>query len=267
MNKYLLLLSLLLVTNIFAKETPLSASIAFVGMGMDYREYGSSGELLDSEDSSYLDMGGIEVGLAYILSQDATSASELQLNYMTLAGATQYIGSFLGSGQPYGSAVSTTYNEIIDIDVVYKRSKKFKNNISLDYGVGIGYREWKRALSVSQVEVYSWYSLRPIVGVRYSFEKFNLGISMEYQYGIDTKMSASDLGHVFTLGGADILELSFPISYRYDKNIDFTFETVMQKQTISESDRLYASGGSGYYYEPKSTAYNSYVKFGIGYKF
>ena len=267
MNKYLFLLSMLIATSIFAKETPFTASVSFVGMGMDYREYSDSAELLDSEDSSYLDMGGVELSLAYKLSENSTSASELKLNYMIIAGATQYIGSYIGSGQSYGSAVSTTYNEIIDMDITYKRSKHLQNNIELNYGVGVGYREWKRSLSVLQVEVYSWYSLRPMVGVSYTREKFNLGVSMEYQLGIDTKMSASDLNYVFTLGSADILELSFPMSYEYDKNLDFTFEAVMQKQTIIESNKLYTSGGSAYYYEPESTAYNSYVKFGIEYKF
>ena len=267
MNKYLFLLCIIIATNLFAKDAPIKVSFSFVGMGMDYREYDNNGVILDSEDSSYLDMGGVEVSLAYKLSEDSLSSSELKFNYMTLAGATEYIGSYISSGQPYGSVVSSTYNKVIDTDISYKRNRHLKNNISFSYGLGLGYREWKRSLSVSQVEVYSWYSLRPMLGINYTQEKFNLGISLEYQYGFDTKMSASNLGHTFTLGGANILEVSFPVTYTYDKNIDFTFEAVMQRQIIAESSRLYTSGGSGYYYEPNSTAYNSYVKFGVGFKF
>lgn len=266
MNKYLLLLSILITTNIFAKDTPFTASVSFVGMSMEYREYDNAGAILDSENSSYIDLGGVELGFAYRLSENSLSSSELKLNYMILGGASKYIGSYIGSEQPYGSVVSTTYNRIIDTDISYKRNSYFENNILLSYGIGIGYREWKRALSVSQVEVYYWYSFRPVVGISYIREKLNFGISIEYQFGFDTKMSASDLNHTFTLGGADILEVSFPISYKYSENIDFFFEAVLQKQSIVESDKLYIDSDS-YYYEPKSTAYNNYIKFGVGYKF
>lgn len=266
MNKYTFLLCMLIATNIFAKEIPLSASVSFIGMNMDYREYDLNGNILDSEDSSYLEMGGVEVSFAYRLSEDSLSSSEVKLNGMILGGATKYTGSYINSGLPYGSVVSTTANKIIDTDIVYKRNSHFKNQISLSYGIGIGYRKWKRSLSVSQVEVYSWYSFRPVLGISYIREKLNFGISIEYQFGFDAKMSASDLNHTFRLGSADILELSFPVSYIYDENIDFFFEVVLQKQSIIESDKLYINSTS-YYYEPESTAYNSYIKFGAGYKF
>lgn len=266
MNKYILLLCILIITNVFAKETPFTASVSFVGMGMDYREYDNSGEILDSEESSYLDLGGVELNFVYQLSEDPLSSSELELNYMILGGATKYKGSYISSGLPYGSVVSTTYNRVIDIDILYKRNQYLKNDIIVSYGIGVGYREWKRSLSVLQVEVYSWNSFRPMLGISYTNEKLNLGMMLEYQYGFDTKMLASDLNHTFTLGGADILEVSFPFTYMYDESLNFFLEAVVQRQSIIESDRLYINSTS-YYYEPESKAYNSYIKFGAGYKF
>ncbi len=65
----------------------------------------------------------------------------------------------------------------------------------------------------------------------------------------------------FTLGGADIIELSLPISYKYNEKLDMFFEYVYQKQTIEKSNVV-----SGYV-EPDSTAKNQYLKAGFAFKF
>jgi len=78
-------------------------------------------------------------------------------------------------------------------------------------------------------------------------------------------MTSSNPKLNFTLGGADIWEFSFPVNYQYNKNMDFTFEATFTKQTIVESGVEY-SGGTGYY-EPDSTAYNNYLKFGVEFNF
>lgn len=268
MNIYSLVFLILVSINIFAKDTAFSTSVSLVGMSMDYREYDLNGQLLDSEESSFVDLAGVDLNLEYTIANSRYSSSKVKVNFMILGGETKYVGSYINSGLPYGSVISSTQNSIIDTDITYKRSEFFKNSIELIYGIGLGYREWERALSASQVEVYSWFSIRPTVGVSGSLnKKLKLGILVEYQYGFETKMSASNLNHTFTLGGADILEVSFPVRYMYSKNIDFFFEAILQKQIIVESDRLYTSDGSKYYYEPESTAYNNYLKFGVGYKF
>ena len=268
MNIFSIVLLILVSTNIYAKEKDFILSVSLVGMSMDYREYARNGELLDSEESSYPDLSGVDMSLGYVMEQDISSSSEISFEFMILGGETKYIGSNRDSGEPYGSVVSTTLNNVIDTSVSYKRSHILKNSVEFTYGIGLGYREWERALSASQVEVYSWYSLRPTIGISSTIkEKFRFALFIEYQYGIETKMSASDLNHTFTLGGADILELSLPFRYRYKKDLDFIFEVNLQKQIIGESDRLYIGDGSSYYYEPESTAYNSYLKFGVAYSF
>ena len=262
MNKYVFLLFILITTNIFAKDTPFTASVSLVSMGMDYREYDQNGNILDSEVSSYLDLGGVEVSLGYTIEEDLSFSSEIIFNLMILAGDTTYKGSYIGSGLGYGSVVNTTLNTIIDRDISYKQSRLFNNEIEISYGVGLGYRYWERVLSKSQVEEYTWYSIRPMLGIStINKDKLNLGMFIEYQYGFDAKMTASDLQLEFNLGGADILEVSFPVSYNYSEGVDFFFEATIQKQMIKESNV-----NSGYY-EPQSTAYNSYLKLGIEYKF
>lgn len=266
MKKYIFLLLMLITTNVFAKDNTFTSSVSFVGMSMDYKEYAMDGELLDSEESSYSDITGAEMSIGYMLSQDISSSSEVKFNFMILGGETKYTGSYIGSGLGYGSVVSTTQNTIIDTDISYKRKNIFKNSLELSYGIGLGYREWERALSASQIEVYSWYSIRPTIGIGTTIkEKFNLGISVEYQQGFDTKMTSSNPKLDFTLGGADILEFSVPFRYEHNENIEFFVEAIFQKQMIIESDVEY-DGAYGYY-EPESTAYNNYMKFGVQYRF
>ena len=265
MRKYFVILLIVMSSNLFAQETPFRTSISFVSMGMDYTEHDLNGNFLDSETSSYIDLGGVEVSLGYLLSEDSSVSSEVSFNIMLLVGDTAYNGSYIESGLP---AVGTTINTIIDRDISYKQSRFINDKLEISYGVGLGHRYWERMLSLSQVEVYTWYSIRPMFGITtMSNEKFNLGMFIEYQYGFSTKMSTSDPSHTFTLGGADILEVSFPVSYNYKKSVDFFFEATIQKQMIKKSDRLYTGSGSSYWYEPASTAYNSYLKLGIEYKF
>lgn len=92
-------------------------------------------------------------------------------------------------------------------------------------------------------------------------KKLTLGAAVEYQHGFDTIMTSSNPKLNFTLGGADIWEFSFPVNYEYNKKMDLTFEAVFSKQTIIESNV-----NSGYY-EPDSTAYNNYLKFGVEFNF
>jgi len=112
------------------------------------------------------------------------------------------------------------------------------------------------------------YSIRPMIGINTKIQdRLKLGLLIEYQYGFETKMSESSLNHTFTLGGADILEISFPISYEYNKDLDLFFEVTFQQQMITKSNRLYTGNGNGYWYEPESTAYTSYLKLGVTYSF
>ena len=112
------------------------------------------------------------------------------------------------------------------------------------------------------------YSIRPMIGINTKIQdRLKLGLLIEYQYGFETKMSESSLNHTFALGGADILEISLPVSYEYNKDLALFFEATFQKQIITKSDKLYTGNGNEYWYEPESTAHNNYLKFGVEYKF
>ena len=150
----------------------------------------------------------------------------------------------------------------MDIDIGVRKSYLFANHIELSAGLGIGYRYWDRALSISQVEDYRWYSLRTMIGVSYhTGNKFTFGGEVEYQSGFNETMGASNLGTTFTLGGADIITFSIPLVYDYSSKMNFTAKFIYEKQTIVASNIING------YYEPDSTAKNKYIQVGVDFKF
>lgn len=134
---YIGLLIGLTLSNAIAKESNMTASASIVGMSMDYKEYDTSGTLLDSEESSYSDITGTDMSLGYIYDKDNSSFSHIKLNLLVLSGETEYTGAYL-SGGSYGSVVSTTQNSIIDTDMSFTHTKLYKNNFEFSYGIGLG---------------------------------------------------------------------------------------------------------------------------------
>jgi len=266
-NKFSIVLMLIFMLNInrLAKDSNSTIYISFVGMNMDYKEYDNSGKLIDSEKSSYAEMVGFETLLEYRFDKSKKSYSQIDCDLMLLGGETTYKGSYLNSTLPYGSVVSDTKNIVIDVSMSYKHTTVL-NMSKFTYGLGIGYHYWDRILSSTQTEIYTWYSVRPMIGFGYMFQKdLSLAVNVEYQYGFNTLMSATNPNLDFVLGGVNTLNLSIPIIYKYDKNLDVFFEAVFQTQTIQKSGVEY-DGTSGYY-EPDSTSYNNYIKLGIAFKF
>ena len=244
----------------YAETETITLSASLVSMSMDYTEY--KGDIaIDSEKSDFNELFGVDMGATYALSNSLSSRSEISSNLMIVGGNTVYEGSVLGSGDPIGTVVGATLNTIIDFDVAYAQNYKVDDGVELKYGLGVGYHYWERALSVSQVEIYSWYSLRPMIGVSYTINNaLRVGLDVDYQYGVNPNMNESTHGD-FTLGGADIVEVSLPISYKYDENMEIFFQYAYQEQTIKKSNVV------NEYYEPDSTARNQYVKFGLAFKY
>ena len=157
-----------------------------------------------------------------------------------LSGETEYVGGTYNPVTkkfgPYGSYVGTTYNSIIDIEVEYKFIHIIKNVLELSYGVGLGYRSWRRELSKTQVEVYSWSSIRPKIGLAYTKGRFYIGSRLEYQSGINPKMTIlknlENPDTTVNLGSANILQFSIPIKFSVAKRVDLVAEYTYQNQSI-----------------------------------
>lgn len=261
MNKKFILV-LLLISSALVAETKMEYQINLVGMNMDYREYDKSGQILDSEKSSLSEMSGAEIIYNYFLDTD----SNINFKVMGLSGKSEYLGSYIGSGQPYGSVVSRTSNEIRDVVLGYSASNMSDIGVKMLGGLGVGYRFWQRELSASQIEQYEWYSIRGNVGVEYAYKNFVTAVKFEYQYGIRPRMTASGISSDFKLGAANIMEFSIPLHYNFTKEFGIFGEYVYQYQKIKESNVVYDNSGTGYY-EPDSKAYNQYAKFGIVFKY
>jgi hypothetical protein len=261
MIKKVLLTSLLLGSALVA-ETKMEYKISFVGMNMDYREYDRLGNILDSEKSGYSDITGAEFQYSYFLDTN----SHIDFNVMGVTGDTEYVGAYIGSGLGYGSVVSTTSNTVRDISLEYNAKNMSDMNIMLLGGIGVGYRYWQRELSATQIEEYTWYSLRVNAGMEFDYKDLTTSLIVEYQYGIKPKMTATGISDDFELSSANIVKISVPIRYAVTQNFDLSCAYVFEYQKIEESNVVYASDGNGYL-EPDSKAYNQYIQVGLIFKY
>jgi hypothetical protein len=258
--KKLLLVLVLLVGTLYAKK--MEYQISLVGMNMDYKEYDRAGVILDSEKSDLTDITGAEVAYRFYLNE----SSNLEAKFLGVSGETVYKGSYIGSGLPYGSVVSTTQDTVYDLSFAYNGINTLQNGFSLLGGVAVGYRYWQRELSALQIEEYYWPSVRINAGARYQYADFSVAAKVEYQYGIDPQMSATGFSKDFQLSAADITKISVPLRYAINDKIDLSCTYIFEYQKIKESNVIYDSYGRGYL-EPDSHAYNQYVKFGVIFKY
>lgn len=248
---------------LYAQEKQVEYSIALVGMNMDYKEYAP--ELVDSESSNTNDIVGYEMRFGFLSPRDENGYNALSFGVMMISGKSDYKGSLLHSGQPYGSYVSTTQNDFIDTDLTLKHFERYNQRWWFIFGLGLGYHAWNRELSSTQKELYEWYSIRPMMGIHLDIDRLNVGLELQYQKGINPTMKSSSPDLDFTLGGVDIYEVSIPLKYRINHEIDLFIKTIFSKQEIQKSN--YLPSGSYIYYEPDSTSYQNYVKFGVTFKF
>ncbi len=275
MKRYLVILILLLMSsNLLAQKSGFSLSTALVGMSMDYREYDDNDKILDSEMSDFNEMIGGDFSFIYTKDLESKGYLEFSINTMFISGETEYVGAYLSSGLGYGSLISQTKNIIFDHDVDFEYTHKFIDRFELNYGLALGYRSWRRELSPSQVEVYNWYSIRPHIGfIGHKSKKFSLGLTLEYQYGINPTMTiladSENPDTTVNLGSAGIFQLSLPVKYTIHKKVDLFVEYVYQYQTIDKSDTApyILNGAPARVYEPRSVANNQYAKFGALFKF
>jgi len=269
----IIVLLFLFIVSAFAKESNYLLSASLVGMSMDYREYDKENILLDSEKSDLYEMFGSEFRVAYSEKEDIQNSFELGANLRMLSGNTEYVGSLIDSGLSYGSYIGETHNIIYDVSFDYIYRYDFENNFSISAGLGLGYRSWRRELSPSQVELYSWYSLRPKMALSHTLQRVQISLAVEYQYGLDTTMDILANGEngkkSLNLGFANIVTLTPSLHFSLNKDVDIFVSYLYEYQSIGASNRTdYVIFGTTYsVYEPKSTANNHYMKLGARIKF
>lgn len=240
-----------------------SYSIALVNMNMDYREYNDNGVILDSEKADSI--LGFELGYGFDLECNDDGCPNLELKALVLNGDTDYVGSYLGSGQPYGSVKSTTSNLLYDISLDWTQTDKV-HGFGVKYGVGLGYHSWYRELSSTQNELYHWFYITPVLGLSKEITaNLNIATLLKYKYGMSPKMKANTIADEFRLGRADTFEVNVPITYSYTEQIDFFAAYIYSRQTIKKSN--YIQQGSYIYWEPDSTTNDNYLKIGATFRY
>ena len=256
----------LVITMVLASQVLLAESaiwnISYTGLNMDYREYDRNNQILDSEKSESFGISGLDTSLEMKLGQGGNSRTSIVFSYLMMQGETQYVGSFLNSGDPYGSVVSKTQNTIYQPEIYLKQTLVDANS-EVYVGIGGGYRFWERELSASQIEDYEWYYWKANFGALYNLRNnFSIGAEASYTQAFSPIMTASgNPALVFNLHNVYSYGLSIPIVYKVNNQIGLRLESRFEYINIDDSDT-----NSGYY-EPRSTTKNLYTKVGVDFHF
>ncbi|NPA66965.1 MAG: hypothetical protein GXO11_08800 [Epsilonproteobacteria bacterium] len=264
LKESIIIVSVVFSTALFSQS---SVSLYFTGLSMDYSER-ADGKLLDTEESTFSDIYGYELSYAYTKRIRPNIYFGLDISYAYLSGDSDYTGSLLGSDDGYGSLKSITSNTIKDL---YGRVYGiYVPNPYLNMKVALGYGkyEWERALSIKQVETYSWYPLGIELESIFRFSPhspFQFGVNIGYSKGLSAKMDSSYPDAVLTLGGVTSIDLSFSMAYFITDNLSVDFIYEHNKQTIDKSDVVDTPIGS--VYEPDSEDIQERIKFGMSYLF
>lgn len=216
----------------------------------DYTET-SSPVVLDTEDSDLGDVNGgyarLGIGL-WKNDQGGTDGFEAYVSHTE--GDTRYIGALLGSGNPYGSVVSTTENTYDDLQLNFVRTMPQANTTYL-VRAGLGYYSWERALSAFQVETYSWYYAQIGIGIEEHFDKgLSLGLDVTGQYAFGQEMETSWPGYTFDLGRVYTVRTSIPLTIPLTDKLAFRARAEYEYTSIGKSNII------GGYYEPDSEQKN-----------
>lgn len=260
--KKLSLLLLLSSTLLFASDY--SVQFGYKTTSYDYTETTSAG-VLDTEESDIAEINGLYVNLAQRLWENSAGGDDtLEFYFSHTEGSTDYVGSLLGAGQPYGSYTSTTANTYNDVQLNFRRT--IPSDV-LDYFVfaGVGYYSWERTLSLAQIETYHWYYAQVGVGVSKTFNKdWKLGLDIIAQRAFNQEMDADIPGIVvatFDLGKTYTYKAGIPLTLKISDTVNFTSRLEYEYTEIGRSNVV-----SGFY-EPDSEQMNWNLYLGFDLKF
>lgn len=254
---------LLLLTSTLVGAAGYTLDAGLKTTAYDYTET-YAGTVLDTEDSSYGDIIGGYARFELPLAQGYNGDSALQFYVSHTEGETRYIGSILGSGQPYGSYVSTTENSYDEVQANYLMRKHWEST-TYKLLLGGGFYEWERALSASQIEIYYWYYLQLGIGMEERFYNgWSLGLDLTGQYALSPQMDADlpGIGPVtFDLGSTYTMRTAIPLKVPVAERVALMFRLEYEYTIINHSNII------GGYFEPDSEQRNWHLYAGVSLKF
>jgi len=254
------LLTLILTSSIlFSFET----EVLFSAIKFNYVEK-ENGTFLDSETSSYSKYPGI----IFSITQKSKFFYNIGIEYNK--GETTYTGATWG-----GTLLKLTEKNSFLYNVYSKVGYLlYEDRTNLGIGkiypvIGIGYRFWNRGKSDyvgDYDEEYSWkyFLIGSVFDV--DMQKYNFGLNIQYQQGIDAKLKAYLFNGLTFQLKTEGYRIEVPLKIKLDKNYGMALKYMYDYWKITDSSQIII-GTNSVVYEPDSETKNNYLGIGFYYNF
>lgn len=246
-----------------------SLEVTLSTLKFNYKEY-NSGKVLDSENSSFSDLPGINIKFTKKIGKFI-----LNPNFEYNRGTTHYNGATWG-GTPLSLTKHNVYLYNLNLIGKYNllEDKISTGKYNLYILGGLGYRFWNRSKSNyagDYKEQYKWpyYSLGGETNIQFN-SKFTIGLQAYYQKAINPKMKAYlGSGTTYNLGRTNGYRISIPVKYALKTNYGIVFRYTYDYWKINKSDikNITLYGSSIPTQEPDSKTKNQYFNIGFYYNF
>ena len=189
-------------------------------------------------------------------------------------GDTDYTGSILGSSQGYGSVTSTTANSFYELQTNLKRVCSYEKSSSYIL-LGLGYKEWERELSRSQIETYYYFFAQTAVGGDIKiYNAWVLGLDLTAQLAFNPRMDADfssngqGLNETFNLGTTYTYKLAVPLTIPINEQLSFVTKAEYEFTSIGRSNTVLVlnfpnPGDTNSFLEPDSQQKNWHLYAGF----
>lgn len=221
----------------------------------DYAETDSTGALLDTEKADFGHVSGFTI-------RYAPRYNGWYLGGSYARGNTDYVGSLIGSGQPYGSYRATTTNEVADYTIGYMGTALLdpRGDVTMPVNVGLGYRRWLRQGGYD--EVYDWGYYDVGIGLHFRLSPdMSIGADADYRKAFNAQMYENYHGYTFDLNNV----YGYKITVPFELSLSPTMSTFLAYSY--EYWNIGASNTVGGYYEPDSETKNETLSLGLKFRF
>lgn len=252
LNRSFLLITLIGASSLFASNYSISVSADTTKF--DYAETDSSGSLLDTERADFGKVSGLTVMI-----EPRYEGLYFSAAYAT--GNTDYIGSLLYSGDPYGSYKSTTANEVSDYNFGYKATARDPRGAwEMPVTIGIGYRRWLRQIGYD--ELYDWGYYNVGIGLHYRMSSaIMIGADASYRKAFNAQMYENLNGYTYNLNNVYGYKITVPFEVKLSQTLSTFIAYNYEFWNIDESNHIAG------FWEPDSKTNNETLSFGLKFNF
>ena len=272
-----LLTPLVLTTLLNAAYNDNKFEFGFKTSAYNYTERDPQDNILDTEQSDLFDIGGIygnyEHEIEKYSKEDYDVHYYVNLYTSITYGDTEYIGSLLSPPGPYGSYKSTTENSFYELQANLKRVSYY-NNSSTYILLGLGYKEWRRELSTTQIETYYYFFSQAVAGAQTAiYNDWSIGLDLTVQLAYNPKMEADFSGgterlhETFLLGTVYTYKIAVPLTIPIINGFNFMTKMEYEFTSIGKSNTIITPGftpcSTTGCYEPDSQQKNLHIYTGL----